>query len=202
MTALSVTLVGQYATLTPLSLGDVAGLVAAANQDRSSFGFTYVPDTEELMEEHVRLLLAEHDAGLSVPFTTRSSPTGDVVGMTRFLNLRWWFGRDVPDAAEIGGTFLGAAAQRTPVNTEAKYLMLGHAFDAWSVQRVDLKTDARNDRSRRAIERIGGRFEGTLRKWQPSLVAGEQGDARDSAMYSILAAEWTQVRQALEKRLG
>lgn len=121
--------------------------------------------------------------------------------MTRFLTLRWYFERDYPDAAEIGGTFLTAAAQRTAANTEAKLLMLTHAFDVWGVRRVDLKTDERNEHSRRAIERIGGRFEGVLRNWQVAQVDGEEVRTRNSAMYSILPSEWPDVRVQLEDRL-
>jgi RimJ/RimL family protein N-acetyltransferase len=121
--------------------------------------------------------------------------------MTRFLTLRWYFDREYPDAAEIGGTFVTAAAQRTAVNTEAKLLMMTHAFDVWGVRRLDLKTDERNDRSRRAIERIGGRFEGVLRNWQAAQVDGEEGLTRNSAIYSILPPEWPEVRARLEERL-
>ncbi len=79
------------------------------------------------------------------------------------MDLRWWSGRDVPDEVEVGGTWLAASVQRTPLNTEAKLLLLGHAFEMWGVHRVALATDARNERSRAAIERIGARFEGVLR---------------------------------------
>jgi N-acetyltransferase len=168
--SLAVTLSGPNATLTPLSLDDAPGLLAAAMEDRRSYGFTSVPDTEAGMLAAVRSLLAGRDAHVAVPFATRASATGRIVGMTRFLSVRWWFGRDAPDAVEIGGTFLAASAQRTRINTEAKLLMLGHAFDVWGVQRVDFKTDERNERSRRAIERLGARLEGVLRGWQPSLV--------------------------------
>jgi RimJ/RimL family protein N-acetyltransferase len=98
---------------------------------------------------------------------------------------------------EIGGTFLAASAQRTGINTEAKLLLLEHAFDVLGVGRVDLKTDARNDRSRNAMLRIGATFEGVLRNWQPSLVPGEEGLLRDSALYSITDREWPEVREHL-----
>ncbi len=198
--SLAVTLSGPTVTLTPLSLEDAPGLLVAATEDRRSFGFTAVPDTEARMVAAVRSLLVEQDKLEALPFATRSSESGAIVGMTRFLTLRWWFGREYPDAAEIGGTFLAASAQRTGINAEAKLLMLRHAFDVWGVHRVDLKTDARNDRSRRAIEGIGARFEGILRSWQPSLVAGEEGQGRSSAMYSILPSEWPEVREGLEAR--
>jgi N-acetyltransferase len=199
--SLAVTLSGPNVTLTPLSLDDAPGLLVAATEDRGTFAFTTVPDSEEHMVAALRSLLADRDRLEALPFTTRSSESGQIVGMTRFLTLRWWFGREYPDAAEIGGTFLAASAQRTRINAEAKLLMLRHAFDVWGVHRVDLKTDERNVRSRRAIEGLGARFEGVLRSWQPSLVAGEEGQGRGSAMYSILPTEWPGVRDRLEARL-
>ncbi len=117
--------------------------------------------------------------------------------MTRFLTLRWWFDREFPDAAEIGGTFLAASSQRTSINTEAKLLLLGHAYDVWGGQRLDLKTDGRNARSRRAIERLGARLDSVLRHWQPSIATGEAGHTRDSAMYSIVPSEWPDIRMRL-----
>ena len=198
---LSVTLAGRYVTLTPLAIGDVPGLVAAASGDRSTFGWSIVPGDVDAMEAVVRRLIAEGDQRTAVPFTTRRSDTAEIIGMTRFLTLRWYFDRDYPDGAEIGGTFLTARAQRTAANTEAKLLMMTHAFDVWGVRRLDLKTDERNDRSRRAIERIGGQFEGVLRNWQAAQVDGEEGRTRNSAIYSILDSEWPGVRERLEARL-
>ncbi len=196
-----VTLAGRSVTLTPLAIDDAPGLVRASTEDRTSYGFTTVAATEASMRATIATLLSDQARGEALPFATRSTESGEIVGMTRFLTLRWWFGRDVPDAAEIGGTFLAASAQRTAINTEAKLLMLRHAFEVWEVQRVDLKTDERNERSRRAIERLGASFEGILRGWQPSLVAGEEGQVRRSAMYSILPEEWPAVRARLEGRL-
>ena len=201
MSSLSATLSGHHVTLTPLSMDDVPGLVRAASGDRATFGWSIVPDTTDAMATLVRRQLAERDQRSGVPFATRQSDTSEIIGMTRFLTLRWYFERDYPDAAEIGGTFLTAAAQRTAANTEAKLLMLTHAFDVWQVRRVDLKTDERNERSRRAIKRIGGRFEGVLRNWQAAQVDGEEGRTRNSAMYSILPSEWPEVRTRLEDRL-
>jgi RimJ/RimL family protein N-acetyltransferase len=104
---------------------------------------------------------------------------------------------ELPYAVEIGGTWLAATAQRTGINSEAKFLLLRHAFETWGVARVDLKTDARNERSRAAILRLGATFEGVLRSWQPSLVQGEQDRYRNSAMFSITREEWPQVREHL-----
>jgi RimJ/RimL family protein N-acetyltransferase len=197
-----VTLEGHHTTLTPLSLDDVPGLVEAASGDRSTFAWANVPDTTSAMEVLVTKLLEDRDASTAVPFATRRTSDGSIIGMTRFLALRWWHGRGFPDGAEIGGTFLTSSAQRTPVNTEAKLLMMTHAFDVWEVQRLDLKSDARNERSRRAMERLGAQFEGVLRNWQPSQAPGEEGLTRNTAMYSVLPREWPDVRRGLEARLS
>ena len=104
-----------------------------------------------------------------------------------------------PDAVEIGSTWLTASAQRTPINTEAKLLMLTHAFEVWNVLRVTLKTDARNGRSRNAILRLGAQFDGVLRAHMP---AYDIAEPRDSAYYSILASEWPDVRDRLTEALA
>ena len=103
-----------------------------------------------------------------------------------------------PFAVEIGGTWLAASAQRSGINTEAKFLLLRHAFEVWRVARVDLKTDNCNERSKAAIARIGASFEGVLRQWQPSQVVGEEIRYRDSAMFSIIDAEWPALRLRFE----
>ena len=190
-------LVGEVVRLTPMTTNDVDDLVAAATEDRSTYGFTTVPGDHASMTEHVDGLVASAARGHDVPFVTRDAATGRAIGSTRFLALRSFYGREFPDAVEIGGTWLGASAQRTGANTDAKLMMLTHAFDTWNVQRVDFKTDARNARSRAAIERLGARFDGVLRNWQPSLVPGEEGLARDSAMYSIIPSEWPAIRARL-----
>ena len=99
---------------------------------------------------------------------------------------------------EIGWTWLASSVQRTPVNTEAKYLMLGHAFETWRVHVLRLKTDRRNERSRAAIQRIGAAFDGVVRAAQ----AGSDGALRDTACYSMLEAEWPAAKAALEARLA
>ena len=195
-------LVGSHVRLVPTSYEHIDGLVAAANEDRATYGYTGVPTDRADAEVHIAALLddAQHDR--AIPFTTHRITDGAIIGCTRFLTLRWFYGRDEPDAVEIGGTWLSAATQRTVVNTEAKFLLLCHAFDVWAVHRVDLKTDARNIRSRNAIERLGATFEGVLRNWQPSLVRGEAGQSRPSAMFSITDDEWPAVRATLAERLG
>jgi RimJ/RimL family protein N-acetyltransferase len=111
-------------------------------------------------------------------------------------------GTRVPDEIEIGGTWLAKSAQRTSINTEAKLLLMTHAFEFWGVQRVAICTDERNDQSRRAIERIGGVFEGVLRSDRPSWVPSEKGRLRNTAVYSVVSAEWSQVKSRLTMVLG
>lgn len=192
---------GDLVRLTPLGFGDVDALAAAAGEDRSNYTFARVPAGEAETRHYVGALLAQADEGAAIPFVIRRRGDDRALGCTRFLSIQRWFEREHPDAVEIGGTWLAASAQRTRVNTEAKYLLLRHAFDVWGVQRVDLRTDARNARSRTAIERIGARFEGVLRSWQPSVVAGELGLPRDTAIFSVTAAEWPGVRNGLEALL-
>lgn len=205
------TLIGKSMALEPLTIVHIPYLVAAASQDRSTFGFTVVPDGIEEMTGYVQTLLSSHQAGTDIPFVQRrvnaDSSLGDVVGCTRYMNILFPLGRtvngaSVPDEIEIGGTWLAKSAQRTSVNTEAKLLLMTHAFDTWGVQRVAICTDERNEQSRRAIERIGGVFEGVLRSDRPSWVASEKGLLRNTAVYSVVSAEWPQVKSRLMAILG
>jgi RimJ/RimL family protein N-acetyltransferase len=132
-------------------------------------------------------------AGTDVVFVTVRRGDGRVVGTTRYMDIR-----RPARALEIGGTWLAKEAQRTPINTEAKYLMLRHAFEALGAGRVQLKTDERNAASRAAILRIGGRFEGILRRYQ----ARYDGFIRNTAMYSLVAEEWPAAKAALEAKLA
>src|ERR1039457_160161 len=118
--SLSVSLTGRYVTLTPLALEDVPALVHAASGDRSTYGWSIVPDSVDQMEVVVRRQLADRDQRSAVPFVTRRSDTAEIIGMTRFLTLRWFFDREFPDAAEIGGPVLTAGAPHTPVKTDRK----------------------------------------------------------------------------------
>jgi RimJ/RimL family protein N-acetyltransferase len=184
----------------------VPDLLRAATEDRETFSFSPVPDTEAGMIAYVQSALNEQAAGRHLPFVSHSFAQNRVVGATRFHELepwRWPEGdqrqrRDRPDVTEIGATWLAASAQRTACNTEAKFLMLAHAFEVWHVHRVAFRTDRRNDRSRTAIERLGAQFDGILRAERP----GTDGTIRDSAFYSILAAEWPNVKAGLVSRLG
>jgi len=148
--------------------------------------------------------MADRDEGRRVPFAIVWHDR--LVGSTSYLDpqrWRWPAGSplqrtDRPDAVEIGATWLAASAQRTRCNTEAKYLMLSHAFDVWQVYRVSLKTDERNTKSRRAIERLGALFEGVRRADMPA----QDGSVRSSAYYSIMRGEWPDVRKKLEDALA
>lgn len=173
-------------------------IAVAGGGDRSSFGFTQVPDGQEEAAGYVQWLLDDAAHGRASPFVQRRVADGAVVGCTRYLNPLWPLGRADPDEVEIGGTWLSASAQRTPINSEAKLLLLSCAFDVWKAQRVAICTDARNELSRRAIERLGAKFEGVMRRHRRSTCAGEDGALRDTATYSIVIDEWSMIRARLQ----
>jgi RimJ/RimL family protein N-acetyltransferase len=158
------------------------------------------------MTAYVEEALRMHADGRALPFATVDRKAERVVGSTRFGNVEFWpwprgnphqRGEHVPDVAEIGWTWLAADAQRSGVNTEAKLLMLTHAFETWRVHRVSLMTDARNMRSRDAILRLGAKLDGVLRAQRMAV----DGEIRDTAAFSILEAEWPAVKAGLEARL-
>jgi RimJ/RimL family protein N-acetyltransferase len=187
---------GRVVRLEPLSLEHVPALIAAATEDRSTYAFTLVPGDAEAMAAYVTTALAEQIEGRALPFATIVDDR--VVGSTRFMDIDYWDtaaanGPRVPSVVEIGSTWLAASAQRTGANSEAKLLMLSHAFETWHVHRVTFKTDARNQRSRQAIERIGASFEGVRRAHHPTY----DGTIRDSAYFSIIADEWPEVKRRL-----
>jgi RimJ/RimL family protein N-acetyltransferase len=199
----SVVLQGRYIRLEPLEHRHVDGLVAAAAGDVSLYRWSPVPRGTDDAQRYVDTALAWRGAGTAVPFAIVRSEDGAVIGSTRFWNLERWAwpdghrsrGRGLPDACEIGYTWLAASAIRTGVNTEAKLLMLTHAFEVWQVLRVCFHTDARNQRSRAALERVGGRFEGILRAHR---MAADY-IPRDSVRYSIVASEWPEVKLKLAR---
>jgi N-acetyltransferase len=192
-----VPLIGSSVRLEPLQTDHVAAIAAAGSGDRSTFGYTVVPDGPVAAATYVRGLLDDAAAGRAAPFVQRRASDGTVVGCTRFMSPAWPLGREDPDEIEIGGTWLTPTAQRTGINTEAKLLLLSYAFDVWQVQRVAICTDARNEQSRRAIERIGASFEGVLRRHRRSGRPGESAILRDTAMYSVIADDWSQIRSGL-----
>ncbi len=179
--------------LEPLRLVHVEALAEVAlDPELWRWTLTQIGSIEEL-RDYVLAALEEQGMGRSLPFVTIDRTSGRAVGSTRFGNLEPEHRR-----VEIGWTWIARPWQRTAINTEAKLLMLGHAFDRLGCQRVELKTDARNTRSREAIRRLGAVEEGVFRR---HLITAE-GRARDTAWYSILAEEWPAVRGALTERLA
>ena len=186
-----IVLQGESVRLEPLTLEHVPALMVAASEDRSTYAFTLVPDQLDAMAAYVATALDDQMAGRTYAFVTVQGER--IVGSTRFMDIDYWQDSPVPSVLEIGGTWLSASAQRTAANTEAKLLMLTYAFDTWHVHRVTFKTDARNERSRRAIERLGARFEGIRR----AHLVTYDGTIRDSAYFSIIASEWPVVKRHL-----
>ena len=198
---------GRHIRLEPLERHHIPSLVAAAQgADPELYRWSPVPQSLEQATRYVETALSWREAGIVLPFATVRLSDGVVIGSSRFFDLERWqwpaghpqHGRATPDACEIGYTWLSRFAIRTPANTEAKYLMLEYAFESWKVFRVCLHTDVRNRRSRAAIERIGGKFEGILRAHRMAA----DFIARDSARYSIVADEWPEVKQRLQEMLA
>ena len=149
--------------------------------------------TRDDLRGYLETALEEQSEGRSVPFATIDRASGTIAGCTRFGSI------DRPNRrVEIGWTWIGRPFQRSHINTEAKYLMLTHAFEVWGCRRVELKTNVMNDRSRNAMLRIGCTFEGVLRSYQTS----DQGVTRDTAMFSIVDHEWSEVQARLETMMG
>ena len=190
-----VTLEGSIVRLEPVRR-DHAELFWDAAKDNLEDIFRWIPYAMKTREDFRTVIdkaFAEQERGESVVFATVERSSGRVVGSTRFMNIDRANRR-----VEIGSTWIAPAWQRTAVNTEAKYLMLRHAFEVWGCMRVELKTDALNQKSRNAIVRIGAKEEGTLRR---HLVTWT-GRVRDTVYFSILEDEWPTVRTALEARLA
>jgi N-acetyltransferase len=188
-----VTLEGTRVRLEPLAQGHHAALsVIGLDEDLWRWTSTAPVRTPEDMAAYIALALAERDAGRALPFATVDRTTGRAIGSTRYAAIEPRHRR-----LEIGWTWLGRDWQRTAANTEAKYLMLRHAFETLGCVRVELKTDALNERSRTAIRRVGAREEGTLRKHMITA----SGRIRDTVYFSILDVEWAEVKGELERRL-
>ena len=200
------TLTGSHVRLEPLAREHVDGLTAAASVDRSTYGWTSVPEGRVAMERYVAGLLDEWAAGQVLPFVQLAADTGEVLGCTRYMELRWYAGRELPDEVEVGGTWLSAPAQRTAVNTEAKLLLFRHAFEQIGAWRVTLATDADNARSRAAIERVGATLEGILRNHRTRIgdrvPRGMPIGPRDTAVFSITRDEWPAVQAGLQAKLN
>jgi RimJ/RimL family protein N-acetyltransferase len=196
---------GTHVRLEPLDHRHIDGLAAAAAVDRSLYQWSPIPQGKVEATSYVDTAIAWRDAGSAVPFAIVHVQDGAVIGSTRFFNLERWawpqgharYGHPNPDACEIGYSWLTSSAIRTGANTEAKLLMLTYAFETWQMLRVCFHTDVRNQRSRAALERIGAKFEGILRAHRMAA----DFIARDSARFSIVAAEWPDVEQKLRRLL-
>jgi N-acetyltransferase len=206
MTEDSLLLRGRHVRLEALDRRHIDGLAAAAEGDRELYRWSPVPQGKAEAACYVETALAWKAAGTAESFAVVREADNVVIGSTRFFNLERWpwpphhplHNRTTPDVCEIGYTWYAHSAIRTAANTESKLLMLTYAFETWEVFRVCFHTDVRNQRSRAAIERIGGKFEGILRAHR---VAADY-IPRDSARYSIIAAEWPGVKGKLVERLS
>ena len=191
-------LAGNIVRLEPLTPEHVPGLQMAAEPAATS-PFATVP-APETVEDYVARSLARRDTGTYAPFAQVEVATGRVVGHTAYLTPRW-----MPDgrlfAVEVGSSWLSPTARGTAINPAAKLLLLTQALEDWSVDRVDIKTDARNEVARGAIAALGATFEGVLHAWQPSLAPGEEGRPRDTAMFAITPEQWPGVRTRLVERI-
>jgi len=188
-------LAGSVVRLEPIRPEHAQLFWDAAKDDLENV-FRWIPYSMKTPEDFQRLIdkaFDEQERGESIVFATVESRSGQAIGSTRFMNIDRANRR-----VEIGSTWIVPAWQRTAVNTEAKYLMLRHAFEVWQCIRVELKTDALNQRSRNAILRIGAKEEGTLRRHLMTW----SGRVRDTVYFSILDSEWPAVKTALEARLA
>ena len=189
-----VTLEGSMVRLEPIRRehAEIFWQIAKDSLDDIFQWIPYRVKTREDFQRLVEKIFEEQERGESVAFATVERGSGQVIGSTRFMNIDRANRR-----VEIGSTWIVPAWQRTGVNTEAKYLMLRHAFEVWKCIRVELKTDALNQKSRNAILRIGAKEEGTLRRH----VITWTGRVRDSVYFSILDSEWPSVKTTLEQKL-
>lgn len=192
MNVVPVVLEGDLIRLEPLTMGHLVALCDVGfDEDIWRMGMNRIA-TKEDMRKYISIALEDEQKKVSLPFATVAKTTNNVIGSTRFGNI------DVSNRkVEIGWTWIGKQWQRTGVNTEAKFLMLRHAFEVWNCIRVEFKTDVLNERSRNAIKRIGAKEEGILRNH----VITSTGRFRDSVYYSILDVEWENVRQHFTKNL-
>jgi N-acetyltransferase len=195
-------LTGTSVRLEPLRSAQAADLLAAANEDRSSFVYIDVPADLAGMVAYIERLRSERAAGKGLPFAIYNLRTSRVVGVTRYVNVEWWPREseyaNAPSFVEVGGTWLAASAQRTHVNTESKVLMFSYAFEQLGVGRISLHTDEADERARVAVLRLGAWFEGVRRGHE----IGVDGTMRNAAYFSITAVEWAAVKEVLLQRLN
>ena len=188
-----VLLEGTHVRLEPLTLEHLDALCEVGLDEELWRWIPIQVRTREEMRAYIQLALELQAAGSALPFATIERSTGRAVGRTRYMNI------DRPNRhVEIGATWIGRPWQRTAINTEAKYLMLRHAFERLGCLRVELKTDVLNEKSRNAILRIGAKQEGIFRNH----VVCASGRVRDSVWFSVIDREWPQVKAALDAKLA
>jgi RimJ/RimL family protein N-acetyltransferase len=193
MDVLPLILTGKFVRLEPMTKAHIPGLAKiGVGQNFWDFMLYGRMDSEEYMRSWVMDIVSRGEKGTDLPFTVVHLASGRVAGATRYLNIT-----PKDRGLEIGGTWYGPEFQRTAVNTDCKYLLLRHAFETLGAIRVQLKSDLRNERSQRAMERIGAKREGVLRNH----MILPDGRYRDSVYYSILDSEWGQIKKNLEEML-
>ena len=194
---------GTSVRLEPVRSAQAAELLAAANEDRSSFVYVDVPSDLVGMQAYIERLSSERVAGRGLPFAICDLRTGRLVGVTRYLSVEWWpetsgaERANTPSFVEVGGTWLAASAQRTHINTESKILMFDYAFEQLGVGRISLHADEADERARASVLRLGAWFEGIRRGHE----IGVDGTMRNAAYFSIVAVEWPAVKAVLRERL-
>lgn len=194
---------GRFVQLEPLDTHHVDDVATAGGPDRSTYEWIDVPATAD----DVRKLIVQDQAQSTprswIPFVQRRVKDGVVLGMTNFVGIERWDGPEMPPTSvEIANSWLNSLALHSPIDTESKLLLMTHAFEEWKVVRVQIRTDARNERSRRVLTRIGAQFEGVLRNAQPGCGDLGRGSPRDAAVFSVLPEEWPTVKAGLTARLG
>lgn len=193
MVTAPVVLEGEAVRLEPLRPDHLARFIEIGTGTDIFKWYAHPVQTAEDMRAFVGTALAEQAAGITVPFATVARAKDLVIGSTRFANIDHANRR-----LEIGWTWIAPDWQRSAINTEAKLLMMRHAFEVWGANRVEFKTDSFNDRSRAALRRIGATEEGTLRNHMVTA----SGRLRHSVMFSVIREEWPAVRTALEAKLA
>jgi len=187
-----ITLVGQHVRLEPLTQAHAEPLIAAAGDGELWNSTVTIVPSRNTVSDYIQAALDGQTQGRELPFVIISKSSNQIVGTTRFYEIR-----PHDRAAAIGYTWLAKSAQRTAVNTDAKLVLLTHAFETWKCMRVELITDVLNEQSRAAILRLGAKQEGILRKH----LSLPNGRIRDSVIFSLIDDEWPDVKQRLATRL-
>jgi RimJ/RimL family protein N-acetyltransferase len=202
-----ITLEGQTVTLAPLASVPPSAVLAAASEDRSVYRYADVPSDDAGVRLYLEAAQQAQARGAALPFAIIERASGRVVGSTRFLNIEHWTWppehplrriAQTPDVVEIGDSWLAASALGGGTHLEVSLMQLTHAFETWRVRRVALRCDARNERARRAIEKLGVRFDGVLR----AACIASDGAVQDVASYTVLDLEWRAVKSGLVRTIA